>query len=112
MVFEVIKTCTENLSRANLHRVSFHKSRINTECHIVVKSTAYFDFLLLFLAPIYLIFEDAENGNLLDYLQQNHMKDDNNSMQTVCTLSKVEKLRIALDVVRGMKHIAEKKVGS
>lgn len=40
------------------------------------------------------------------------MKDDNNSMQTVCTLSKVEKLRIALDVVRGMKHIAEKKVGS
>ena len=38
------------------------------------------------------------------------MKDENNPAQTVCTLSKVEKLRIALDVARGMKHIAERKV--
>ena len=38
------------------------------------------------------------------------MNDENSSNQTVCTLSKVERLRIALDVARGMKHIAEKKV--
>ncbi|KAJ7388654.1 hypothetical protein OS493_036508 [Desmophyllum pertusum] len=59
--------------------------------------------------PTYLIFEEAEHGNLLDYLQQNQKNDETNYSQKVCTLSKVEKLRIALDVSKGMKHIAERK---
>lgn len=60
--------------------------------------------------PTYLIFEDAEHGNLSNYLKKNQMIDEDNSALTVCTLSKVEKLRIALGVTRGMKYIAEKKV--
>lgn len=38
------------------------------------------------------------------------MKDDQIPAQMVCALPKVEKLRIALDVARGMKHVAERKV--
>lgn len=74
-----------------------------------ILSIIHFNFL--FLGPIYLIFEDVEHGNLLDCLQQNQMKDDS-SAQTVCTLSKVDKLRIGFDVAKGMMHIADKKVGS
>jgi len=59
--------------------------------------------------PTFLIFEDAEHGNLLDYLRKNQMKDEQIPAQMVCALPKVEKLRIALDVARGMKHVAERK---
>ena len=38
------------------------------------------------------------------------MGDEMNSTRNFCTLSKVEKLRIALDVSRGMKHITERNV--
>jgi len=65
---------------------------------------------LLHPGPTYLIFEEAEHGNLLDYLQQHQSNDNINIAQKVCTLSNVEKLRIALDVSKGMKHIAERKV--
>ena len=65
---------------------------------------------MLFPGPTYLIFEEAEHGNLLDYLQQHQSNDGINITQKVCTLSNVEKLRIALDVSKGMKHIAERKV--
>ena len=67
-------------------------------------------FGLLDPGPTYLVFEEAEHGSLLDYLQRNQTNDDKNATQKGCTLSKVEKLRIALDVAKGMKHIAEKKV--
>ena len=56
------------------------------------------------------MFEEAEHGNLLDYLQQHQSNDKISISQKVCTLSSVEKLKIALDVSKGMKHIAEKKV--
>ena len=66
--------------------------------------------VLLSPGPTYLIFEDAEHGNLLDYLHENQISDAVNSSQKSSSLPKVEKLRIALDVARGMKFIAEKKV--
>lgn len=59
--------------------------------------------------PTYLVFEETENGSLLEYLNKNRMSDEVNSTRNFCTLSKVEKLKIALDVSKGMKHIAERK---
>ncbi|RMX48066.1 hypothetical protein pdam_00002673 [Pocillopora damicornis] len=63
---------------------------------------------LLPRGPTYLVFEETEHGSLLEYLKKNRMGDEMNSTRNFCTLSKVEKLRIALDVSRGMKHITER----
>lgn len=59
--------------------------------------------------PTYLVFEFAEHGSLLDYLQQNKMKYNNGYLQAERTSSDLQKLKIALDIARGMKHVAEKK---
>lgn len=46
----------------------------------------------------------------MNFLQQNSKKNTDSSTGTECTLTNVEKLRIALDVVKGMRHLAERKV--
>ena len=46
----------------------------------------------------------------MNFLQQNSKKNKDSSTGTECTLTNVEKLRIALDVVKGMRHLAERKV--
>ena len=46
----------------------------------------------------------------MNFLQQNSKKNTDSCTGTECTLTNVEKLRIALDVVKGMGHLAEKKV--
>lgn len=65
---------------------------------------------VVFQGPTYLVFEYAEHGSLLDYLQKNQMKYDNGYLQAERTSSDLQKLKIALDIARGMKHVAEKKV--
>ncbi|CAH3020501.1 unnamed protein product, partial [Porites evermanni] len=59
--------------------------------------------------PTYLVFEDAEHATLLNFLQQNSKKNTDSSTATECTLTNVEKLRIALDVAKGMRHLVERK---
>lgn len=46
----------------------------------------------------------------MNFLQQNSKKNTDSSTGTEGTLTNVEKLRIALDVVKGMRHLAERKV--
>ena len=73
-------------------------------------STVIWMFLVVFQGPTYLVFEFAEHGSLLDYLQQSKVKCDNGYLQAERMSSDLQKLKIALDIARGMKHVAEKKV--
>ncbi|XP_068707041.1 scavenger receptor cysteine-rich domain-containing group B protein-like [Montipora foliosa] len=91
------------------------ENNLLTELKIMSCLGSHLNILNLFGActiqgPTYLVFEYAEHGSLLDYLQQNQMNVyENNSSDTKRTLSSLQKLKIALDIARGMKHIAEKK---
>ncbi|KAK3730612.1 hypothetical protein QZH41_018830 [Actinostola sp. cb2023] len=54
--------------------------------------------------PLYVIIELAEHGCLLDYLCKNHMYSVNESTN-VSLLTKVDKIRIAFDVAKGLEHL-------
>ncbi|XP_020915829.1 fibroblast growth factor receptor 1 [Exaiptasia diaphana] len=55
--------------------------------------------------PLYVIIELAEHGCLLDYLRKNYMNSAHEGKE-VTLLTKVDKIRIALDVAKGLEHLA------
>lgn len=84
---------------------------MRSECIIIIRMNDIEPLVpLSYAGPTYLVFEDAEHASLLNYLQQNSKKNTNSCAGTECTLTNVEKLRIALDVVKGMRHLAQRKV--
>ena len=58
--------------------------------------------------PLYIITEFVSGGNLLDYLRSSRPSDET-YVNIISTLSSRDLLKIALDVARGMNHIAKKK---
>ena len=58
--------------------------------------------------PLYIITEYIAGGNLLDYLRASRVSGDA-YVNVISSLSPRELLKIALDVARGMSHVAKKK---
>ncbi|CAH3165697.1 unnamed protein product [Pocillopora meandrina] len=105
----IVKTATDSKGFGS----SANENDLLTELKILSCLGSHPNILNLFGActlkgPTYLVFEETEHGSLLEYLKKNRMGDEMNSTRNFCTLSKVEKLRIALDVSKGMRHIAER----
>ena len=76
---------------------------------ILDKSIGFIPFISLSLDHLLVIIELAENGCLLDFLKQSRQQDGNN---TTSGLTEHMKTSIAVDVARGMAHLARCRVSS
>ena len=76
---------------------------------ILDKPIAFIPFISLSLDHLLVIIELAENGCLLDFLKRYRQQDGNN---TRSGLTEHIKTSIAVDVARGMAHLARCRVSS
>lgn len=108
----VVKTC-KDLPADRIVSTEIEKHLLS-ELKVMTFLGSHLNILNMFGActvkgPTYLVFEFAEHGSLLDYLQQSKVKCDNGYLPAERMSSDLQKLKIALDIARGMKHVAEKK---